>query len=359
MADDQEKTEAPSSHKLEKARQEGNVAKSPEVSGVIIMFVGLAVMFFLFPFWLEKLRGIYLYALAFPKEDLTKNDVIGIVWTLVGVAGIMLLPIFLILLVAGVLGNVMQFGFLLTFKAIKPKFSKINPISGFKNVFSIKKLIDGGMITLKVLVALVVGGIILFVFLHDIAGVAHLELMKQVLWWRDKSLILIGAMLGVFAIMAFMDFILKRRQYIKTLRMSKQEVKDEFIQHEGNPEIKARIRQIMRKNAMNRMMSAIPEAKVVVTNPTHYAVAIAFDPHKDSAPKVVAKGIDHLAIRIKDIARQNEIEIIENPKLARSLYKDADLDKEIPRVFFEAIIHVLHEVNRLRFLKGREPYAWQ
>lgn len=356
MADEQEKTEAPSSHKLEKARQEGNVAKSPEVSGVVVMFVGLAVLFVLFPFWLEKIRALYVYALAFPKEDLTKGDVTEILWTLVSTAGIMLLPIFLVLLVASVLGNVMQFGFLLTLKAIKPKFSKINPISGFKNVFSIKKLIDGGMITLKVIVALVVGGIILALFLHDIAGVAHFELIKQVLWWRDKSLILIGAMLGVFALMALIDYVLKRRQYIKTLRMSKQEVKDEFIQHEGNPEIKARIRQIMRKNAMNRMMSAVPEAKVVVTNPTHYAVAIAFDLKSDPAPKVVAKGIDHLAIRIKDIARQNDIEIIENPKLARSLYKDAELDKEIPRAFFEAIVQVLLEVDRLRYLKGKEPY---
>ncbi|OBV29753.1 flagellar biosynthesis protein FlhB [Helicobacter sp. CLO-3] len=358
MADEQEKTQAPSAHKLEKAKQEGNVAKSPEVSGVIIMFVGLAMIFFLFPYWLEKIRGIYLYIIAFPKEDLKPNDVVDIIWTLVGVAGMMLLPIFLLLLIAGVAGNVMQFGFLLTIKAIKPKFSKINPISGIKNVFSLKKLMDGGMITLKVLVALIVGGSVFFLFLHDIAGVAHLELMNQILWWRNKCLILIGTMLGVFAVMAFADFMLKRYQYLKTLRMSKQEVKDEFIQHEGNPEIKARIRQIMRKNAMNRMMSAVPEAKVVVTNPTHYAVAIAFEPAKDNAPRVVAKGIDHLAIKIKDIARQNEIEIIENPKLARSLYKDAQLEQEIPRAFFGAIISVLHEVNRLRYLKGKKPFEW-
>ena len=359
MADEQEKTEAPSAHKLEKAKQEGNVAKSPEVSGVIILFVGLAVLFFLFPFWLEKIRDIYVYIIAFPKEDFTKNDVVNVFWMLVSTAGIMLLPIFLVLVVAGIMGNVMQFGFLLTIKAIKPKFSKINPVNGIKNVFSVRKFVDGSMITLKVLVALVVGGAILFLFLHDIAGVAHLGLMHQVLWWRDKCLILIGSMLFVFAVMAFADFLLKRRQYIKTLRMSKQEVKDEFIQHEGNPEIKARIRQIMRKNAMSRMMSAVPDAKVVVTNPTHYAVAIAFEPQKDNAPRVVAKGIDHLAIRIKDIARQNEIEIIENPKLARSLYKDAELDQEIPPVFFEAIIKVLLEVNRLRFLKGKQPFEWQ
>ena len=137
--------------------------------------------------------------------------------------------------------------------------------------------------------------------------------------------------------------------------MSKQEVKDEFIQHEGNPEIKGRIRQLMRKNAMNKMMSAIPKAQVVVTNPTHYAVALAFEMNKDQAPRVVAKGIDHLAIRIKDIARQNDIEIIENPPLARSLYKDAPLDREIPNEFFKVVVSVLHEVNRLRTIKGKKP----
>ena len=252
----------------------------------------------------------------------------------------------------------MQFGFLLTMKAIKPKWSKINPISGFKNVFSIKKMIDGAMITLKVLTALIVGGIILFIFLHDIQGVAHLDMNKQILWWRDKSLILIGALIGSFAFMAGLDYFLKRRQYLKSLRMSKQEVKDEFIQHEGNPEIKAKIRQLMRKNAMNRMMSSVPNAQVVITNPTHYAVALTFDPSKHEAPIVLAKGVDFLAIKIKDIARQNDIEIIENPPLARALYKDADLDREIPRALFEGVALVLREVARLNELKGKKKFNW-
>ena len=359
MADEQEKTEAPSQHKISRAKQEGNVAKSPEVSGVVAMLVGLGVLFLLFPFWLDKIKGIYTYALHFPSAangaDLTKADVVNIFWNLISATGIMLLPIFLVLLVASILGNVAQFGFLLSIKAIYPKFSKLNPISGFKRIFSLHNLANGALITLKVLVALGVGGIILLLFLHEIEGVAHLGAIEQILWWRNKCLILIGSMIGVFALMAAADYALKRRQYIKSLRMSKQEVKDEFIQHEGNPEIKGRIRQLMRKNAMNKMMSAIPKAQVVVTNPTHYAVALAFDNKQDQAPRVVAKGIDHLAIRIKDIARQNDIEIIENPPLARSLYKDAPLDREIPREFFEVVISVLVEVNRLRTIKGKKP----
>ncbi len=356
MADEQEKTEAPSAHKIQKAREEGNVAKSPEVSGVIMMLVGLATIFFIFPFWIEKIREIYLYIITFPKEDIQVNDVVNIFWSLISIAGIMVLPIFGFLIIAGVLGNAMQFGFLLTTKAIKPKLSKINPVSGIKNVFSIRKLMDGGMITLKVLIALVVGGIIIFLFLHDIQGVAYMGLMDQIMWWRNKSLILIGAMIGVFSVMALADYLLKRRHFMKSLRMSKQEVKDELIQHEGNPEIKAKIRQLMRKNAMNRMMSAIPSAQVVVTNPTHYAVALAFDPKKHNAPKVVAKGIDFLAIKIKDIARQNDIEIIENPKLARSLYKDVDLDREIPPALFSGFIEFLKEVDRLRRLNVKRLF---
>ncbi|GAD19257.1 flagellar biosynthesis protein FlhB [Helicobacter fennelliae] len=354
MADEQEKTEAPSQHKIQKARQEGNVAKSPEVSGVILMLVGLMALFVIFPFWVKSIRGIYIYMITFPKQDITISDVVSIFWSLISVAGIMILPVFGFLLFAGIIGNTMQFGFLLTIKAIKPKLSKINPISGIKNVFSIKKLIDGGMITLKVLIALIVGGIIIIGFLHEIEGVAHLSMMNQILWWRNKCLILIGAMIGVFSVMAFADYLLKRRQYIKSLRMSKQEVKDELIQHEGNPEVKAKMRQIMRKNAMSRMMSAIPSAQVVVTNPTHYAVALAFERGKHEAPMVVAKGIDHLAIRIKDIARQNDIEIIESPKLARSLYKEVDLNQEIPGMLFEAVVQVFKEVERLRKIKGKK-----
>lgn len=358
MADEQEKTEAPSAHKIQKAREEGNVAKSPEVSGVLLMLIGLISLFVIFPFWLEKIKEIYLFMISFPKNDLTIEDVKHIFLSLVIVAGMMVLPIFGFLVVGSILGNTMQFGFLLTMKAIKPKWSKINPISGFKNVFSIKKMIDGAMITLKVLTALIVGGIILFIFLHDIQGVAHLDMNKQILWWRDKSLILIGALIGSFAFMAGLDYFLKRRQYLKSLRMSKQEVKDEFIQHEGNPEIKAKIRQLMRKNAMNRMMSSVPNAQVVITNPTHYAVALTFDPSKHEAPIVLAKGVDFLAIKIKDIARQNDIEIIENPPLARALYKDADLDREIPRALFEGVALVLREVARLNELKGKKKFNW-
>ncbi len=355
MADENEKTEAPSAHKIQRARQEGNVAKSPEVSGVILMLVGLISLFVIFPFWLEKIRGIYIYVINFPKEDITTSDVVHIFWSLISIAGMMILPIFGILLFAGIFGNTIQFGFLLTIKAIKPKLSKINPISGIKNVFSIRKLIDGWMITLKVLITLIVGGIILYIFLHDIEGVAHMNIQNQMLWWRNKCLILIGAMIGVFGIMALVDFMLKRYQYIKSLRMTKQEVKDELIQHEGNPEVRAKIRQIMRRNAMNRMMSAIPNAQVVVTNPTHYAVALSFDPHNPAPPIVVAKGIDHLAIRIKDIARQNDIEIIENPPLARSLYKDVELNQQIPNALFLAISEVLKEVDRLHRIKGKDP----
>ncbi|RDU59690.1 EscU/YscU/HrcU family type III secretion system export apparatus switch protein, partial [Helicobacter sp. MIT 14-3879] len=143
--------------------------------------------------------------------------------------------------------------------------------------------------------------------------------------------------------------------YIKSLRMSKQEVKDEFKQQEGNQEIKAKIRQIMMKNAMNKMMSAIPTANVVVTNPTHYAVALRFDNDKEAAPVVVAKGIDHLAIRIKGIARENEILIVENPPLARELYRLVDVDRMIPPELFNAVVELFQYVAILERKRGREP----
>ncbi|PAF47789.1 flagellar biosynthesis protein FlhB [Helicobacter sp. 12S02634-8] len=353
MAEENEKTQAPSAHKIQKAREEGNVAKSPEIVGFSGLLVGLVGVFVIFPFWLEHLEGVYKQALAWIGKDFTPENTLSFFLSLLGDVLVMILPIFLILIIAGVVGNIAQFGFLLSTKAIAPKWSKINPISGIKNLFSLKKLLDGGMITLKVFVAFCVGFLIFAGFLGELEHIALFSAFDQMLWLRNKALILIGVLLLLFFVMAMADFFIKRHQYIKSLRMSKQEVKDEYKQQEGNPEIRAKIRQMMLKNAMSKMMSAIPNANVVVTNPTHYAIALRFS-ESDPAPVVIAKGIDHLAIRIKGIAREHDIEIIENPKLARELYKEVDLDEPIPRALFEAVAIIFAQVARLQQEKGKK-----
>ncbi|MCE3038380.1 flagellar biosynthesis protein FlhB [Helicobacter anatolicus] len=344
MADEQEKQEAPSSRKIQKAREEGNVSKSPELVAFISFIVGIFTLFAIFPFWLKNLEGIYITCLQFFHLDFSFNNIFNLFLTLLWKTLLILFPIFAALMLAGIIGNLAQIGFLLAPKVLQPKLSKINPIKGLKNLFSLKKLLDGFMITLKVFIAFLLGGAIFISFLQQIPNVAMINIFSQAVWVRDKSLILISSLLVLFFIMAIADYLIKRYQYIKSLRMSKQEVKDEYKQQEGNPEVKAKIRQIMMKNTLGKMMQAIPSADVVVTNPTHYAIALRFAPN-DPAPVVVAKGIDHLAIRIKGIAREHNIEIVENPKLARTLYKQVDLEEPIPHTLFEVVAAIFAQIK--------------
>lgn len=347
MADEQEKQEAPSARKIQKAREEGNVAKSPEVVAFLTFVVGIFVIFALFPFWLQNLQGIYLLCVSSFNQEFTFNSIFDLTLTLLWRMGLMVLPIFACLMLAGIFGNVAQFGFLLAPKVLKPKLSKLNPIKGLKNILSLKKILDGMLITLKVFVAFFLGGVLILLFLRQIPHVALLDIFSQATWVRDKAMILIATLLVLFFVMAMTDFLIKRYQYIKSLRMSKQEVKDEYKQQEGNPEVKAKIRQIMMKNTMGKMMQAIPSANVVITNPTHYAIALRFE-ETDPAPVVVAKGVDHLAIRIKGIAREHNIEIVENPKLARALYRQVDLEEPIPRSLFEAVAIVFAQIKSMQ-----------
>ena len=250
------------------------------------------------------------------------------------------------LVIGGVIGNISQIGLLLSPKAITPKLSKINPIKGFKNVVSLKKLLDGLLITFKVLLAFVLGFIVFLTFFGDIRTVALLDLFQQMLWFREKALILIAVLLLLFFTFAAIDFFVKRYQYFKSLRMGKKEVKDEFKQHEGDPEVKARIRQIMMKASRQKMLVNTAKADVVITNPTHYAVAVELKMTGDGGrhPFVVAKGVDHLAVRIKSVALEHGIRVMESPQLARDLYKSVDVDRDIPSHFFNAIIAVMQDL---------------
>lgn len=216
-----------------------------------------------------------------------------------------------------------------------------------KNLVSLKKLLDGFLITFKVMTAFIIAFFVFIGFMHELTTVALFPIGDQMLWFRDKAIILIGILLAFFMVMASVDYLIKRYQYFKSLRMSKQEVKDEFKNMEGDQQIKGKIRSLMFQAARKRMMQNLPSADVVVTNPTHYAVALRYDSEKDRAPRVLAKGADFLAQRIKEVAKEYEIPIIENPPLARALYKDVDLDMEIPETLYQAMVEVLIKVQKI------------
>ena len=260
---------------------------------------------------------------------------------------LLLAPIFASLMIAGIVANIFQSGFLLTTKAIQPKLQKLNFISGLKNLISMKKLLDGFLITFKVLTAFVIAFFVFLSFIKELTTISLFPVGEQMIWFKDKALILIAILLTFFLIMATLDYFLKRYQYYKSLRMTKQEVKDEFKNQEGDQQIKGKIRSLMFQAAKKRMMQNIPNADVVVTNPTHYAVALRYDNTKEKAPRVLAKGVDFLAQKIKEIAKEYKIPIIENPPLARALYKDVDIDKEIPQSLYQAMVEVLIKVRKI------------
>ena len=360
MADDEEKTQAPSAHKIQKAREEGNVGKSPEFAGFFILLVGLGLMFLLIPFWVSSAEKIFLHISALMNLDVDSRILGNLMLGIILEVFIMLAPLFIALMATGVIANIAQFGFLISPKAIKPKLSKINPISGFKNVISLKKLLDGFMITFKVFVAFIIGFAVFVSFFDELPSVSMGGLYAQILWFREKALMLIGVLLVLFFIMAVSDYLIKKYQYTKSLKMSIKEVKDEYKQYEQSPEIKAKIRRMQQKLAQSRMMQEIPSASVVITNPTHYAVALRYtqkEYERKMAPVVVAKGIDELAIRIKAVAREYGIRIVENPPLARAIYKQLDLNQTIPPELFGAVVQVLGEVARLDALEGKDSLS--
>jgi len=341
MADDMEKTEEPTPKKLEDARKEGNIAKSMEMSSFVVLLVASLVIVFYLKYVTHYMEEFYKFYTSFIGVELTKNVIFLLILESAKYFFIVMAPVFIALILAGIIGNVGQFGFLFTTKPLIPKFEKINPIKGLKRIFSAKTLVEGIKMVLKSIVAFMVGFWLFFDFIHDMPRVEMMEFYEQIKWFANKSLILIFAMLAVFFVFALIDFAYQKYTYKKSLRMSKQEIKDEYKQTEGNPEVKAKIRQIQREMAKKRMISEIPKADVVITNPTHYAVAIRYDKTKDEAPRVVAKGVDHLALKIKEIAREHDVMIVENPPLARELYKSVDVGEIIPPKLYKAVAEVL------------------
>ena len=348
MADDLEKTEEPTPKKIEEARKEGNVPKSMELTGFIILLLSSLIMIFYMKFVTGRVEEYFKYIYTLIGAEITNERFYQIVIKSLGFFLIILLPVMFVIVIAAVLGNVSQFGFLFTVKPIIPKFDKINPVKGFKRLFSIKTFVEGLKTTLKVFIAFLVGFWLFWTFLPEIPKLELMQIFEQLKWFENKAAIIIFAMLGVFFTFAIIDFVYQRYSYKKSLRMSKQEIKDEFKQTEGNPEVKAKIRQIQREMAKKRMMSEVPKADVVITNPTHYAVAIRYDKEREDAPRVVAKGTDHLALKIKEIAREAGVMIVENPPLARELYKSVDIGEIIPAKLYKAVAEVLAYVYKAK-----------
>ncbi len=347
MADDLEKTEEPTPKKIEDARKEGNVPKSQDTSGVITLFFAILSILMLFDFMGDRLFHLARYLFSLQGMSLTQTILIDIAFTMMKEFLIIALPLALVVAISGVLGGLAQFGFLFTTKPLTPDFKKLDPIKGAQNLFSLKKIIEGFKITLKAMVTMGVGFTFFFFFIQELPTVALFPLMDQLDWVKDKMIVIALVMLLVLVVFALIDLVIVRKQYFDKLKMSKQEIKDEMKNMEGDPHIKGKIRQIQMETARKRMMAEVPHADVVITNPTHYAVAIKYDGSKHRAPVVIAKGMNNIAVQIKKIARENRVHIVQNPPLARALYNEVDIDKPIPEALFATVAEVLAYVYKI------------
>ncbi|MFC5712131.1 flagellar biosynthesis protein FlhB [Thalassorhabdus alkalitolerans] len=345
----QEKTEKATPKKRQDSRKKGQVAKSNDVNTALIL---LAVFLFLFLY--AGILGDHILNMMghifseYLRWEITSFTLTVILEELVMETAIVLLPIMLVAMVAGTAASMMQVGILFAPEAIKFKASKINPIQGFKRIFSARALVELLKSLLKIsLVGILVFSVIWF-NLDSLLLLSHKNIEAG--FFEIAQLTgLIGS--GVAVLLLFLsipDYIYQKYDHEKQIRMSKQDVKDEHKKMEGDPRIKSKRRQKQMDMAMQRMMQEVPKADVVITNPTHYAIALKYEEDKMEAPVIVAKGVDFMAMRIRMAAEKNEVAMVENKPLARSLYSHGNIGDHVPEDLFKAVAEVLAYVYQLK-----------
>jgi len=345
MADEQEKTEEPTSKKIEDAKKEGNVSKSAEVPGAAILFFSsIYLLFFGDPVFLEIQKMMH-FIYSFIGQEMDGRIYYAITSTVISTILYALLPLFILIVLLAVIFNVIQFGFIIT--PLKIELNKIDPISGFKNVFSMKKAIEALKLTAKLTIIIIVMVIIFSIIWDSVLAMMDKSIRASLDAMIELTLYFLLTILFIIILFAIIDYIFTNYYYIKQLKMSKQEIKDEHKQMEGDPIVKSRIRQIQMKMSRQRMMADVPDADVIITNPTQYAVALKYDSEKSDAPVVLAKGINFLALKIKEIALESKIPIVEDPVLARALYEQIEVEEKIPESFYKAIAEIFTFVYNL------------
>lgn len=343
-----EKTEQPTAKKLSDARKEGQVAKSRELGSAVLLlgfFVTLKVVLsFVGEGFLEVFHMIYNKIPDYAQVEASDVNVIeyGTIMTQMLLKMIVImLPFFAMGVVLSVIVDVSQVKWEITGKPLMPKFSKLDPIKGFKKIFSSRSLFE----LVKSIAKIGIIAYLVYDTLKDKAGLIQLfyEISLNSALAQIGDIVLdMGIKISIFyLILGFADYIYEKFKFKKDMMMTKQEVKEEYKQSEGDPQIKSKIRQRMREASRRRMMQALPEADVVITNPTHLAVAIKYDSDAHKAPVVLAKGEDFLAQKIKEVAKEHKVEIVENKPLARMLYYNVDIDEEIPPELYQAVAEVL------------------
>jgi len=345
---DAEKTEDPTSKRLNEAREEGNSPKSREMAAAFI-FISMALfMRYYLPSMLESIKNVIREILSIGKVDMNAEMVIRLAYFVVIECAKILAPIMLLLVIMVYTSSVVQVGFLWTPKAIKFDIKKLNPVKGLSNLFSKKSLVELVKSVFKIFVIgyaafLIIKGKLNYIYtMNDLEPLVSLTILANLIF---ELFLKIGVLV---LIMAIIDYIYQKWQHKQDLKMTKQEVKEEHKQMEGDPKVKSRIRQVQRELARKLMMEDVPKSDVVVTNPTHFAVALRYDIGSDNAPTVVAKGQRLIALRIKEIAKENRILVHEDPPLARTLFKSVEIGEEIPENLYRAVAEILSLVDKFK-----------
>lgn len=345
---DNEKTEDPTPHRRSQAREKGNVARSTDLNAAIVMLAaagGLTMFGLLIADGIAKLLEFFLVAPL--GTELNGDQIINLFWRIAEHLMMHVLPFSLFMAIAAVSANLLQVGVLFTSEPLAPKLNRLNPLEGFKRIFSMQSLVKFGISIGKISILATIATMFLMGEVPKFAALHGLEIAFVLGYISDRTVMLAYMLAAALIILAILDFSFQKWKHEQQLKMSKQEIRDEMKNMEGDPLIRQRRREAHAKLAQARELGAVPDADVVITNPTHISVALKYDPSKHPAPVVVAKGVGEIALRIREIAREHNVPIIERKPLARALHRDIKVGQPIPTEMYATFVEIMAYVYKL------------
>ncbi|MGY3713905.1 flagellar biosynthesis protein FlhB [Sutcliffiella cohnii] len=344
-----EKTEKATPKKRQDTRKKGQVAKSSDVNTAIVLLGVFLTLFAIGPFMKDSLMNLFKHSFqVYMHETITIQNVHLIFLDTLGKLFVVLGPIMLAAIFSAIVANYLQVGTLFAPEAIKMKLNKLDPIQGFKRIYSVRALVELVKSLLKILFVGLVAFSILWFSVYELLKLSQ-QSVHAALSFLGRMTVQMGLFAGAALLfLSVFDYFYQRYDHEKNIRMSKQDIKDEYKKSEGDPLIKSKIKQKQREMAMQRMMADVPQADVIITNPTHFAICLKYDGDKMDAPYVIAKGVDFIALKIREVAKSHDITIVENKPLARALYSQTEIGDPIPEEYFQAIAEILAYVYRLK-----------
>jgi flagellar biosynthetic protein FlhB len=350
----QDKSEEPTGRRIEKAREEGQVPRSKELNTAFLLVFGAGSLLMYGSDLGLALTNIMKASFSFPREYMHDPNQMSLYLKNAAVeAATTVLPILFMLFISAIIGSVALGGWLFSFKPLAPKFNRMDPIKGIGKMFALKSLVELVKAVAKISIVMTIAVLILQTQTPELLGLGN----QNVIPAMTNAVNILGWSFFYLAcsmiVIVLVDVPFQIFDHHKNLKMTKQEVKDEFKDTEGKPEVKSRIRQLQYEMSQRRMMQDVPDADVIITNPTHFSVALRYNPEKDAAPILLAKGHDQTAFKIREIAKEHGVEIVSSPALARSVYQHAEIGEEIPSGLYMAVAQILAYVFQLKQFRRR------